>query len=411
VRLTLLALAGLVVVLAASGADARSTLAAEPSYADFAPIVSPDGTRIAFLREGISPSREIRFQSLYLAGKDGRGAIALTKGNLQTAVNVAVGLFDGVSSAAWSPDGRRLVYSHAYTRAVGDYVHAELMIVDADGTNPRQLTTTDAGNGFLRATFPSWSAARDQIVFAAQGHVDVINPDGSGLTQLTPGDYDSDPSWSPDGSKIAFITGGDDHLAVMDADGSNLRMLSPLPSRNPSWSPDGKTLAFSAKEGQNSEIFTVGVDGSGQRRLTRSPADDITPTWTPDGTSILFGSNRGRGVYNGDLWVMSPDGSNHRRLIPLVAKRAWNGRKCTISGTAAEDALRGTSRSDVLCGFGSNDLIIGVGGPDIIDAGPGNDTVLARDHRRDRIHGGAGYDRARIDPGLDTMSAVEETIP
>jgi Tol biopolymer transport system component len=410
VRLTLVAVAGLLVVLVANGAEARRDLATEPSYADFAPVLSPDGTKLAFLREGITPSGLIRYQSLYVGGSDGRRPVALTEGMLQTSINVAIGLFDGVASAAWSPDGRHLVYVHAYKRTVTDYVHADLVIVDADGGNPRRLTTTDPGSGLLRAAFPSWSPG-GRIVFAADGHIDVIGVDGGGLTQITPGEYDSDPAWSPDGSKIAFITGGDDHLSVMDADGKNLRMLSPLPTRNPAWSPDGRTIAFSAKEGPSSDIYTVGVDGGGQRRLTTSPAEDITPSWSTDGASILFGSNRGRGIYNGDLWVMNRDGSHQRRLKPLATRRAWNGKRCTIIGTAVPDALRGTSKPDVLCGFGGDDGLSGAGGSDVIDAGSGDDTILARDGRKDTIRGGAGHDQAQIDPRLDRMSGVEETIP
>ena len=410
-RLALLSLTGMLVVALASGAEARQSFAREPSYADFAPAVSPDGTRLAFLREGISPSRQIRYQALYVSGRDGRGAVALTKGMLQTPVNVAVGLFDGVASASWSPDGRRLVYVHAYKRTVSDYVHADLVTVDADGTNTRQLTTTNPGNDFLRAAFPSWSPTRDQIVFAAAGRIDVINLDGSGLTQLTPGDYDSDPAWSPDGSRIAFITGGDDHLSVMRADGTNVRMVSPLPSRTPAWSPDGGTIAFGAKEGPSSDIYTVGADGSGHRRLTTSPAEDITPSWSLDGSSILFGSNRGRGVYNGDLWTMRPDGSKQRKLIAAAVRRARNGARCTITGTSAADALQGTSHADVLCGFGSGDLIAGSRGADVIDAGAGDDTILARDRRRDTIDGGTGRDHAQIDKGRDRMVGIEATIP
>jgi Ca2+-binding RTX toxin-like protein len=188
-------------------------------------------------------------------------------------------------------------------------------------------------------------------------------------------------------------------------------MVSPLPSRTPAWSPDGATIAFGAKEAPSSDIYTVGADGSSQRRLTTSAAEDITPSWTPDGRSILFGSNRGRGVYNGDLWMMNRDGSNERRLTPVAAKRAWNGRRCTITGTAATDALLGTARSDVLCGFGSDDVIAAAGGPDVVDAGAGADTILARDRRKDTIRGGTGRDRARIDRRLDRMSGVEETIP
>ena len=77
-RLALLSLTGLFVVALASGAEARQSFAREPSYADFAPAVSPDGTRLAFLREGISASRQIRYQALYVSGRDGRGTISRT---------------------------------------------------------------------------------------------------------------------------------------------------------------------------------------------------------------------------------------------------------------------------------------------------------------------------------------------
>ena len=194
-----LIVAAVLVVLAAGGADARDAFAPEPSYADFGPALSPDGTRLAFLREGITSSRLVRYQSLYVARRDGRDAVALTKGALQSDENIGAGHFDGVGSMSWSPDGTQLVYSHVYSGTRSDYVHSELVIVDADGTHPRQLTTTDEGSGFMRATWPSWSPAGDKIVFAAAGRIEVVNADGSGLRQLTPGAYDSDPAWSPDG--------------------------------------------------------------------------------------------------------------------------------------------------------------------------------------------------------------------
>ena len=385
-----------------------------------APRCRRDGTRLAFLREGIRPSRLVRYQSLYVARRDGRNAVALTKGALQSADNIRAGHFDGVVSASWSPDGSRLVYAHNYAASGNDYVHSELVIVDADGTHPRQLTKTDQSSGFMRATWPSWSPAGDRIVFAAAGQIEVINADGSGLTQLTPGAYDSDPAWSPDGSKIAFITGGDDHVSVMDADGSDVRMVSPLPSRNPAWSPDGHTIVFSAKEGDHADIYSVGADGTGQRRLTSNPAEDITPVFTQDGNSIIFGSSRGRGVDSGDLWVMNADGSRQHLLASRPRARSSNGRACTITGTVAVDTLLGTSATDVACGLAGNDRSLGLkgndvleGGPgeDLLDGGAGNDLILARDGRQDTVRGGPGLDRAQVDRGVDRVSGVERIVP
>jgi Tol biopolymer transport system component len=418
VRAALLA-AGALLVLAVAGADARRAFAPEAPYADFGPSISPDGTRLAFLREGITSSRLVRFQSLYVAGVNGRGALALTKGALQSPSNSALGHFDGVVSATWAPDGSRLVYSHTYAATSDDYVHTELMMVNADGTNAQQLTTTDASTGYMRASFPSWSGARNQIVFAADGHIDLIAPDGSGLKQLTPGQYDSDPAWSPDGSTIAFITGGDDHVSVMNADGTGVHMVSQLPSRTPAWSPDGKRLVFSAKASRNADVYTVGSDGTGLRRLTTSPAEDITPTFTSDGKSIIFGSSRGRGIYSGDLWVMKADGSNQHRLIARAVKRASNGRTCTFTGTVTVDTLIATGGADVICGFAGddgelglegNDVIEGGPGRDLLDGGAGNDLILARDGHKDIVRGGPGRDRARIDRGLDQVSGVEQIV-
>lgn len=413
-----LVVAGALLVLAASGADARQAFSPEPSYADFAPVLSPDGAKLAFLREGITRSHLVRYQSLYVSGPNGRGAVALTQGKVQSEVNVGLGVFDGVGSVGWSPDGGRLVYSHIYAE-LNDYVHSELVVADADGSNSRQLTSTDSRNGYMRATFPSWST-NDRVVFAVAGHIDVIDADGSNLKQLTPGEYDSDPSWSPDGSEIAFITGGDDHLAVMNADGTGVRMLSPLPSRTPAWSPDGRTIVFSAKQAHNSDIYSIGVDGAGQRRLTRNAAQEITPTFIAGGHSILFGSNRGRGVDSGDLWVMDADGSHQHILVPRAPTRASDGRRCTVTGTSAVDTLIATPTADVVCAFGGNDGALGrkgndvlEGGPgsDILDGGEGNDLILARDGKPDIVRGGPGFDRAQVDKGLDDVAGIEKLIP
>ena len=160
--------------------------------------------------------------------------------------------------------------------------------------------------------------------------------------------------------------------------------------------------------------------GQACRRLTTSSAEDITPTFTADGKSIFFGSSRGRGIYSGDLWVMKTDGSNQHRLVAGAVKRTSNGRACTFTGTVTVDTLVATRVADVICGFAGddgelglkgNDVIEGGPGKDLLDGGAGNDLILARDGHKDTVRGGPGFDRARLDRGLDQVSGVEKILP
>ncbi len=124
----------------------------------------------------------------------------------------------------------------------------------------------------------------------------VMNADGSGQTRLTNNPAaDSGPTWSPDGSKIAFSSDrdGNSDIYVMNADGSGQTRLTDNPAGDagPIWSPDGSRIAFTSNRDGNGEIYVMNADGSGQTRLTNiefgSAAD---PTWSPDGTRIAVTS-------------------------------------------------------------------------------------------------------------------------
>jgi Tol biopolymer transport system component len=156
----------------------------------------------------------------------------------------------------------------------------------------------------------------------------VMNADGSGVTRLTSDtapDYDWSPTWSPDGSKIAFwrgrqSVGGVEEIFVMSADGSGLRRLTSIPpNRNPQWAPDGSKIAFVTVRDWNSEIFVINADGSGLRNLTNNPANEDAPAWSPDGTKIAFTSDRDA---NGEIYVMNADGSSPTRF---TNDDAWDG--------------------------------------------------------------------------------------
>jgi TolB protein len=406
-------------VLAVAGADARRALAPEASYADFAPDVSPDGLRVALIREGITAQHLVRAPSLYVVNANGGGVVAITRGSALSTSNAEVGHYDAVTGVSWSPDGRRLVYAHEYVGSRYEPSRSELVVANVDGTNPRTIFSTVSPEA--PAESPSWGAARNEIVFARQPSLWLVKPDGSGLAEVIPASepVKGEPVWSPDGGKIVYAAGGG--IDVINADGSSPTTLlgGKLNAASPAWSPNGSTIAFSADYGRATfDIYAMNADGGDVRRLTTNGADDVTPTWTPGG-QILFASTRGRGRESSDLWLMNADGSNQHRLVRRTPKHAANGRRCTIVGTVATDELAGSAAADVLCAFGGSDRVSGGsrgdvvdGGPgkDALDAGTGNDLILARDGRKDIVRGGPGFDRARVDRG-DTVSGVERLLP
>lgn len=202
----------------------------------------------------------------------------------------------------------------------------EIYVMNADGSNVTRLTTNDYGN-----MYPSWSPDGSKIAWSSnRGNWDifVMNADGSGETQLTTdGNQDRQPTWSPDGSKIAFQTPRDmdqtaiNELYVMNADGSGQTRLTDITSIcvntsncsvwEPAWSPDGSKIAFRSAHGGDAEIYVVDSDGTNQVNLTNNSASDIGPSWSPDGTKIIFSSNRDG---NSEIYLMNADGSGQARL-------------------------------------------------------------------------------------------------
>ncbi len=169
--------------------------------------------------------------------------------------------------------------------------------MDADGGNPMALTTSLGDD-----TWPTWSPDGTRIAFSSERDGDrelyVMNADGTNDVRLTehPGP-DSKPRWSPDGSKIAFESerDGEWEIYVMNTDGSNQVNLTNSPSSSDhraTWSPDGSRIAFESTRDGNFEIYVMNADGSGVVRLTDSPGQDLSASWSPDGTKILFTSGR-----------------------------------------------------------------------------------------------------------------------
>jgi Tol biopolymer transport system component len=131
----------------------------------------------------------------------------------------------------------------------------------------------------------------------------VMNSDGSEQRNITdtPEVNETDPAWSPDGTRIAYIEGdtGFNRLVVVNADGSGRSVVTPVPSnqRDPTWSSDGTRLAFvRLVPGQiiseQFDILAVNLDGTSEVNLTQSDFDEIEPAWAPDGSRIAFAGVR-----------------------------------------------------------------------------------------------------------------------
>jgi TolB protein len=149
----------------------------------------------------------------------------------------------------------------------------------------------------------------------------TIGVDGSNPTQLTTDSDDaSQPTWCPDGTKIAYVAGPvlQGKIKIMDADGSNADLLlaSASAQRTPQWSPDGKQIAFSMREPKNANnfnIFVVNADGTGLKNLTDEKRFSADPGWSPDGKQIAYATNNPGSSIR--LWLMNADGTEQTDVL------------------------------------------------------------------------------------------------
>jgi Tol biopolymer transport system component len=139
------------------------------------------------------------------------------------------------------------------------------------------------------------------------GQIYAVNPDGTGLAQLThvaKNQTAADPAWSPDGRHIAFDSNmsGAVRLWIMDADGGHAHMVAGdrpnVADRLPTYTPDGRQLVFSrCIMGDHCAIYSIRVDGTHLRALTRLRAiNDTQPSVSPDGGQIAFTRLGARGM-------------------------------------------------------------------------------------------------------------------
>ena len=226
-------------------------------------------------------------------------------------------------------------------------------------TNNWEIYTVNAdGSGFVKITNnrsidvnPAWSPDGRKIAFMrhtvpenidngdGQEDIYVMNPDGTGQEKLTDSIADdTHPTWSPDGSKIAFMSNRANSLDIfiMNADGSNVRRLTNngRANFNPSWSPDGTKIAFAGtppepggNTGNQDEIYTIDVDGTGEKALTNNNTSDNSPDWSPDGRRIVYQG------YSG-IYTMNSNGTEQMTILRGSGDPTWSpdGKKILFVG-------------------------------------------------------------------------------
>jgi hypothetical protein len=210
---------------------------------DMAPALSPYRSRVAFMSNRAGPD-EFSFD-LYAVNTDGGDLVRLTN---------TPGV-DVLGSQAWSPDGTRIAFGYS------DGAGTDIYLMNADGTGVLQLTD----DGSIECP-PAWSPTGEWLAFCKAGAIYRMAPaPGSPMVRVVGDGFD--PTWSPDGTMIAFSIGfvwdfplAD--LAVVRADGTGFFQLHPNLENaevalSPSWSPDGSWIAFARSRLTGWELVMV----------------------------------------------------------------------------------------------------------------------------------------------------------
>ncbi len=199
-----------------------------------------------------------------------------------------------IAAPRWAPDGRRIAYVLTKADLERSAYDADVWLVDADGTNARQLTQ------------------------------------GTGS--------DTKPRWSSDGKRIAFLSdrSGANQMYVIDVDGGEARPLTNESTavRELEWSPDGTTIAFTRidrttpeeKDGphvvgegtKHVHLYLADVESGRVRRLTRGEFSVFSFSWSPDGNTIAFDRGPGTGLdalYETDIYTIARDGGEPKPLV------------------------------------------------------------------------------------------------
>ena len=329
-------LAGLILIIASLGCSVSGPGIPPAHYAN--PITNlawtADGKQIVFSRDVqgtfVYDISELRFHTIPL--------------------NSPIGDFWEPTSAsgALSPDGSRVAYVAVFNDRFLRIPNAEIMTANIDGTDVRRLTRSTN----YADTNPAWSPDGSRIAYIsneADGTVVLVDVEGTTIWKVTlsTDDYTNyyfPPDWAPDGSWLAVqyssfslesVPHRREGVLFMGADGKGVLDFGGSASvSKPVWSPDSRWVGFHSREGENEEekgyINLVRPDGSEVLKLEDGAS---SPAWSPDGSRIAFFMSGESGL---TLETANTDGTGRMNVLKLAHIGRWmpSGLAWSPDGTA-----------------------------------------------------------------------------